>query len=61
MFLAGPPYDLELVGLGCGGDESRLCCAVAAQGDEVIATGRLTYETGSLRLLSPELCRTKAD
>jgi hypothetical protein len=59
--LAGPPYDLELVGLGCGGDESRLCCALSARGEEVIASGRLSYQTGRLLLHSPELCRTKND
>lgn len=58
MVLAGPPYDLELIGLGCAGDESRLCCATSARGEEVIATGRLRYETGRLLLDSPELCRT---
>jgi hypothetical protein len=54
--LAGPPYDLELVGLGCGGDESRLCCGLAAD-QLVIASGRLRYSMGRLRLDSPELCR----
>lgn len=59
MALAGPPYDLELVGLGCGGDESRLCCALSARGEEVIATGLLRYEGGRLLLASPELCRVE--
>jgi hypothetical protein len=53
--LAGPPYDLELIGLGCGGDESRLCCGLAAD-QLVIASGRLIYTMGRLRLDSPELC-----
>jgi hypothetical protein len=61
MVLAGPPYDLELAGLGCDGDESRLCCALSARGEQVIARGRLTYSTGRLRLQSPELCRTNTD
>ena len=56
MVLAGPPYDVELVGLGCAGDESRLCCALSARGEEVIAIGRLTYQTGRLLLESPKLC-----
>jgi hypothetical protein len=54
--LAGPPYDLELIGLGCGGDESRLCCGLAAD-QLVIASGRLSYSMGRLRLDSFELCR----
>jgi hypothetical protein len=57
MALAGPPYDLKLVGLGCGGDESRLCCSLLADGTLVIAKGRLTYDGGRLLLNSPELCR----
>jgi hypothetical protein len=61
IVLAGPPYDLELVGVGCGGDESRLCCALSARGEEVIASGRLRYETGRLVLESPQLCRTEAN
>jgi hypothetical protein len=61
IVLEGPPYDLELVGLGCAGDESRLCCALSARGEEVIASGRLSYQTGQLLLHSPELCRTKTD
>ncbi|HXS18356.1 MAG TPA: hypothetical protein VN764_14255 [Polyangiaceae bacterium] len=61
IVLEGPPYDLELVGLGCGGDESRLCCALSARGEEVIASGRLSYQTGRLLFHSPELCRTKTD
>jgi hypothetical protein len=61
MVLAGPPYDLELVGLGCDGDESRLCCASSARGEQVIARGRLTYDTGRLLLQSPALCRTNTD
>jgi hypothetical protein len=55
--LAGPPYDLDLNGLACRGDESRLCCPLSANGEEVIATGRLNYERGRLWLDSPELCR----
>jgi hypothetical protein len=61
IVLAGPPYDLELVGLGCRGDESRLCCALSARGEEVIASGRLRYETGRLVLESPQLCGTKTN
>ncbi len=61
IVLEGPPYDLELVGFACGGDESRLCCALSARGEEVIASGRLTYQTGQLRLHAPDLCRTKTD
>lgn len=57
MALAGPPYDLELVGLGCSGDESRLCCDLAADVEPVIASGQLRYERGRLLLDSPQLCR----
>lgn len=59
LVLAGPPYDLELHGLGCGGDESRLCCELNALGEEVIATGTMSYSSGALRLGSPELCRAE--
>jgi hypothetical protein len=57
--LAGPPYDLDLNGLACRGDESRLCCPFSANGEEVIATGRLNYDRGRLWLDSPELCRVE--
>lgn len=59
LVLAGPPYDLELHGLGCGGDESRLCCELSALGEEVIATGVMSYSNGRLLLTSPELCRVE--
>jgi hypothetical protein len=59
IVLAGPPYDLELVGLVCGGDESRQCCPFSAQGEEVIASGILKYGNGRLYLASPTLCRTE--
>jgi hypothetical protein len=58
IVLAGPPYDLELVGLGCAGDESRQCCPFSAQGEEVIASGILKYSGGRLYLTAPTLCRT---
>jgi hypothetical protein len=58
IVLAGPPYDLELVGLGCAGDESRQCCPFSARGEEVIASGILNYGNGRLSLTSPKLCRT---
>jgi hypothetical protein len=61
IVLAGPPYDLELVGLRCGGDESRQCCPFSARGEEVIASGILKYGSGRLYLTSPKLCRTKND
>jgi hypothetical protein len=59
IVLAGPPYDLELVGLDCEGDESRQCCPFSARGEEVIASGILEYGSGRLFLTSPKLCRTK--
>lgn len=58
IVVAGPPYDLQLVGLGCAGDESRQCCPFSAQGDEVIASGILKYGNGRLYLTAPTLCRT---
>jgi hypothetical protein len=58
IVLAGPPYDLELVGLSCNGDESRQCCPFSVQGEEVIASGILKYGDGRLYLTSPTLCRT---
>ncbi|HYP86908.1 MAG TPA: hypothetical protein VEQ59_02120 [Polyangiaceae bacterium] len=41
--LADSPHALVLEGpgLGCGGDESRECCALPADGQSVIATGDL--------------------
>jgi hypothetical protein len=56
IVLEGPPSDLELTGFGCAGDESRLCCNVMADGQEVIATGELRYSSGSWWLDKVSLC-----
>jgi hypothetical protein len=39
--LDGRPLGLPLAGLGCSGDDSKLCCNVPANGQSVIAHGRL--------------------
>jgi hypothetical protein len=56
--LEGPVVDVELVGLGCVGDESRLCCNVPAEGQLVVATGRLrrSEATKTWQLVDANLC-----
>lgn len=41
LALDGTPLSLPLQGLSCSGDDSKLCCAVPAEGQTVIAHGRL--------------------
>lgn len=41
LALDGTPLSLPLQGFGCSGDDSKLCCAVPAEGQTVIAHGRL--------------------
>ena len=43
-FVGSPPRAVKLAGLGCDGDESRLCCDVPAFGERVVAVGRLVPE-----------------
>lgn len=43
-FVGQPPGAAHLVGLGCGGDESRLCCKVPAFGQTVVAIGKLARD-----------------
>ena len=52
---------VRLDGLGCGGDESRLCCNTPAFGQSVIAVGKLIHipiEPGGIewQLEDPRLC-----
>jgi hypothetical protein len=56
--LEGPVVDLELAGLGCAGDESRLCCNVQAEGQLVVANGRLRRSevTKTWQLVDADLC-----
>lgn len=56
--LDGAPYGLELVGYGCAGDESRLCCNALAEGQTVIATGDLSWDS-RWRLDTKSLCVVK--
>ncbi|MET0792707.1 MAG: hypothetical protein ABW061_14395 [Polyangiaceae bacterium] len=42
----GDPIALPLVGLSCAGDDSKLCCSVPANGQTVIAHGRLAKAPG---------------
>jgi hypothetical protein len=44
-FVGDIPNGARLDGLGCGGDESRLCCSVPAFGQPIVATGKLMPET----------------
>lgn len=57
--LDGAPHGLELVGYGCAGDESRLCCNALAEGQTVIATGDLSWDTRRWRLDTKSLCVVK--
>jgi hypothetical protein len=41
LVVGGTP--VELNGLGCGGDESRVCCGVPAFGQRLVASGYLGY------------------
>lgn len=50
---------VELEGLSCGGDESRMCCNAPALGQAVIATGELTVGSplsAKWKLVNAELC-----
>ncbi len=43
----GEPLALPLVGFSCSGDDSKLCCTVPADGQQVIAHGRLKKSSKS--------------
>jgi len=39
------PHAIVLDGLGCGGDDSRLCCSLPVFGQTVVAVGRLAKDS----------------
>jgi hypothetical protein len=57
FLLEGPPSDLRLDRPACVGDESRLCCRILAEGQDVIATGDLGYQSGVWSMANVSLCR----
>jgi hypothetical protein len=55
---------LPIEGLGCTGDDSRLCCLSPAHGQTVIATGHLARDgqtDGGWYLEKATVCETTAD
>jgi hypothetical protein len=42
VVVGDPSHAIKLDGLGCHGDESRLCCDVPAFGQSVVAAGTLS-------------------
>jgi hypothetical protein len=64
VFVGDIPNGARLVGLRCGGDESRACCDVPAFGQTVVATGTIVEEDrtsvtgrgGRWALTDPTLC-----
>jgi len=60
LVLVGEPSgSLPLLGLTCSGDDSTLCCSVPAEGQAVVARGRLEKGTGGggkWQLREPTLC-----
>ena len=60
LVLVGEPTgSLRLRGLTCSGDDSTLCCSVPAEGQLVIAQGRLQKVSAGVsnwQLNSPKLC-----
>ena len=59
VLVGEPTGSLPLHGLGCSGDDSALCCSVPAEGQSVVARGRLQkVATGASKwqLDDPTLC-----
>ena len=59
VLVGEPEGSLPLRGLTCAGDDSTLCCSVPAEGQAVVATGRLQrLGTGGKKwqLNEPKLC-----
>jgi hypothetical protein len=60
MVVDGSPTALPLAGYSCSGDDSKLCCTVENEGQEVVAKGRLAKApAGSIakwQLLDASLC-----
>lgn len=63
MTLEGEPTSLPLVGMTCTGDDSKLCCSTPANGQTVIANGRLTKApaggAAKWQLSDPTLCEVQ--
>jgi len=62
--IGGPDGALAIEGLGCAGDESRVCCNTPAYGQNVIASGVLVREpegqtTVGWRLVNASLCEVR--
>jgi hypothetical protein len=59
VLVGEPTGSLPLRGLTCSGDDSALCCSVPAEGQAVVAKGRLQKAAGSgsqWQLSEPSLC-----
>jgi hypothetical protein len=53
---AGASEGVNLGGVDCRGDDSRVCCNAPAFGQPVIATGKLVGYNAGWSLTAPELC-----
>jgi len=59
VLVGEPAGSLPLNGLVCSGDDSALCCSVPAEGESVVARGRLQKGAPGVskwRLNDPQLC-----
>jgi hypothetical protein len=59
VLIGEPNGSLPLKGLTCSGDDSTLCCSVPADGQAVVARGKLKKITAGLsqwQLIDPTLC-----
>jgi hypothetical protein len=57
VLVGEPSGSLPLLGLTCSGDDSALCCSVPADGQAVVAKGRLQKAAaGKWQLKDPALC-----